>query len=202
VISLAHKVIFIHIPKCAGQSIEETFLNDLNLNWDDHRYLFGCFEKPSSWNKNIPHRLAHLTAKEMLEFNLLPEEIFNSFYKFTIVRDPVDRLVSSWNYLNLEADFNDWVSSTVLLEYKSKNYFFKSQSEYLFDENNKLLVDDIVPFKSLGSPSHSFYNYLVNITSLSHRNISNKRTIDVSEATKRLIKDLYQKDYEFLESYF
>ena len=201
-ISLAHKVIFIHIPKCAGQSIEETFLNDLNLNWDDHRYLFGCFEKPSSWNQNIPHRLAHLTAKEMLEFNLLPEEIFNSFYKFTIVRDPVDRLVSSWNYLNLEADFNDWVSSTVLLEYKSKNYFFKSQSEYLFDENNKLLVDDIVPFKSLGSPSHSFYNYLVNITSLSHRNISNKRTIDVSEATKRLIKDLYQKDYEFLESYF
>jgi hypothetical protein len=202
VISLAHKVIFIHIPKCAGQSIEETFLNDLNLNWDDHRYLFGCFEKPSSWNKNIPHRLAHLTAKEMLEFNLLQEEIFNSFYKFTIVRDPVDRLVSSWNYLNLEADFNDWVSSTVLLEHKSKNYFFKSQSEYLFDENNKLLVDDIVPFKSLGSPSHSFYNYLVNITSLSHRNISNKRTIDVSEATKRLIKDLYQKDYEFLESYF
>ena len=85
---------------------------------------------------------------------------------------------------------------------KSKNYFFKSQSDYLFDENNKLMVDDIVPFKSLESTSHSFYNYLVNISSLSHRNVSKKRAIDISEATKRLIKDLYQKDYEFLESYF
>ena len=76
-ISLVHKVIFIHIPKCAGQSVEETFLNDLKLSWDDHRYLFGCFERPSSWNKNIPDRLALLTAKEILELNLLPEEIFN-----------------------------------------------------------------------------------------------------------------------------
>jgi hypothetical protein len=202
VISLVHKVIFIHIPKCAGQSIEETFLNDLNLSWDDHRHLFGCFKKPSSWNKNIPDRLAHLTAKEILEFNFLPEEIFNSFYKFTIVRDPVDRLVSSWNYLNPEADFNDWVSSTVLLGHKEENYFFKSQSDYLFDENNKLMVDDIIPFRTLELPSHNFYNYLVNISSLSHRNASNKRDIDISESTNRLIKDLYQKDYEFLESYF
>ena len=201
-ISLVHKVVFIHIPKCAGQSVEETFLNDLRLSWDDHRYLFGCFERPSSWNKNIPDRLAHLTAKEILELNLLPEEIFNSFYKFTIVRDPLDRLVSSWNYLNLEADFNDWVNSTVVHGHKSKNYFFKNQSDYLFDENNKLMVDDIVPFKSLESTSHSFYDYLVNISSLSHRNVSKKRAIDISEATKRLIKDLYQKDYEFLGSYF
>ena len=198
-ISLVHKVIFIHIPKCAGQSIEETFLNDLQLNWDDHRYLFGCFEKPSSWKKNMPDRIAHLTAKEILDFKFLPIEIFNSFYKFSIVRDPVERLVSSWNYLDPEESFEDWVSSKVLSGHKENNYFFKDQTDYLFDENNKSLVDDIVPFKTLGSSKHNFYNYLENISALSHRNASKKRDISISEETTKLIKDLYKKDYKYLD---
>jgi len=198
-ISLVHKVIFIHIPKCAGQSVEETFLNDLQLNWDDHRYLFGCFEKPSSWTKNIPGRIAHLTAKEILDFKFLPIEMFNSFYKFSIVRDPVQKLVSSWNYLDPSENFDDWVSSVVLSGHKENNYFFKDQADYLFDENNKSLVDDIVPFKTLGSSKHNFYNYLENISALSHRNASKKRDISISEETSKLIKDLYKKDYKYLD---
>ncbi len=198
-ISLVHKVIFIHIPKCAGQSVEETFLNDLQLNWDDHRYLFGCFEKPTSWTKNIPGRMAHLTAKEILDFKFLPIEIFNSFYKFSIVRDPVQKLVSSWNYLDPSENFDDWVSSIVLSGHKENNYFFKDQTDYLFDENNNLLVDDIVPFKSLGSSKQNFYNYLENVSALSHRNASKKRDISISEETTKLIKDLYKKDYKYLD---
>jgi hypothetical protein len=198
-ISLVHKVIFIHIPKCAGQSVEETFLNDLQLSWDDHRYLFGCFEKPSSWTKNIPGRIAHLTAKEILDFKFLPIEIFNSFYKFSIVRDPVQRLVSSWNYLVPEENFDDWVASKVLSGHKENNYFFKDQTDYLFDENNKLLVDDIIPFKTLGSSKHHFYNYLENVSALSHRNASKKRDIFISQETTKLIKDLYKKDYKYLD---
>jgi hypothetical protein len=198
-ISLVHKVIFIHIPKCAGQSVEETFLNDLQLSWDDHRYLFGCFEKPTSWTKNIPGRIAHLTAKEILDFKFLPIEIFNSFYKFSIVRDPVQRLVSSWNYLVPEENFDDWVASKVLSGHKENNYFFKDQTDYLFDENNKLLVDDIIPFKTLGSSKHHFYNYLENVSALSHRNASKKRDIFISQETTKLIKDLYKKDYKYLD---
>ncbi len=198
-ISLVHKVIFIHIPKCAGQSVEETFLNDLQLSWDDHRYLFGCFEKPTSWTKNIPGRIAHLTAKEILDFKFLPIEIFNSFYKFSIVRDPVQRLVSSWNYLVPEESFDDWVASKVLSGHKENNYFFKDQTDYLFDENNKLLVDDIIPFKTLGSSKHHFYNYLENVSALCHRNASKKRDIFISQETTKLIKDLYKKDYKYLD---
>ena len=49
-ISFPHKTIFIHIPKCAGQSVEETFLNDIGLDWRKHRHLFGCFKKPSKFH--------------------------------------------------------------------------------------------------------------------------------------------------------
>ena len=90
-ISLQHKVIFIHIPKCAGQSIEETFLNDIGLDWENSRYLFGCFKKPPEWNNLLPERLAHLTAKEVVDFNFLPFKQFQEFYKFAVVRDPIDR---------------------------------------------------------------------------------------------------------------
>ena len=161
--------------------------------------MFGCFEKPSSWTKDIPGRIAHLTAKEILDFKFLPIEIFNSFYKFSIVRDPVQRLVSSWNYLVPEENFDDWVASKVLSGHKENNYFFKDQTDYLFDENNKLLVDDIIPFKTLGSSKHHFYNYLENVSALSHRNASKKRDIFISQETTKLIKDLYKKDYKYLD---
>jgi len=75
-ISFPHKTIFIHIPKCAGQSIEETFLNDIGLDWCKHRHLFGCFKKPSTWSDNFPNRLAHLTAYEYFDLDFVNKEIF------------------------------------------------------------------------------------------------------------------------------
>ena len=91
-ISFPHKTIFIHIPKCAGQSVEETFLNDIGLDWYKHRHLFGCFKKPLTWSNNFPDRLAHLTAYEYFDLDFINKETFSQFYKFSIVRDPLDRV--------------------------------------------------------------------------------------------------------------
>ena len=62
-ISIKHKIIFIHIPKCAGQSIENIFLRDLGLSWKERYPLLLRPRKP---NEKGPERLAHLYAEEYL----------------------------------------------------------------------------------------------------------------------------------------
>ena len=38
-ISHNHEYVFVHIPKCGGQSIEHVFLNDLGLEWHNRSPL-------------------------------------------------------------------------------------------------------------------------------------------------------------------
>jgi hypothetical protein len=68
-----NKLIFIHLPKCAGTSIEVAFTG-------------------GSWGQGELHREQHLTAVEAQE--LYGDDIFDSYFKFTIVRNPWDLLIA------------------------------------------------------------------------------------------------------------
>ncbi len=68
-ISHSHRCIFVHIPKTAGNSINRVF----GISWQDH--------------KDLQRYRAELPAAE-----------FDSYFKFAIVRNPWDRLLSDYNY--------------------------------------------------------------------------------------------------------
>lgn len=91
-ISNKFKVIFIHIPKCAGCSIEKAF-NEKLMN---HETAENIYEKaPNLWNK---------------------------YYKFTIVRNTWDRFVSMYHFRKKNKIFSKW------------DYFFKEKSNISFKE--------------------------------------------------------------------
>lgn len=90
-ISSKHKCIFIHVPKTAGQSIEQLFLKENNLTWEGRSPLLL---KPNNDPAIGPERLAHLYANEYVKFNHISQADFDEFYKFSFVRNPFDRLVS------------------------------------------------------------------------------------------------------------
>ena len=75
------KCIFVHIPKCAGTSMEQ-FLKDYGNNEIEY---FGVFKNRS---------LHHLTAYELLMS--LRKKKFSKYYRFSIVRNPYDRLLSEY----------------------------------------------------------------------------------------------------------
>lgn len=68
-ISHSHRCIFVHIPKTAGNSINRVF----GIDWQDHKDLQRYFDE-------------------------LPREVFTAYFKFAIVRNPWDRLLSDYNY--------------------------------------------------------------------------------------------------------
>lgn len=90
-ISRKHRVIFVRIPKTAGQSIGQTFLDDLGLGWDQRGALLL---RPNADPAKGPTALAHLYADEHVRLGHVGQAEFDSYYKFAAVRNPYGRLLS------------------------------------------------------------------------------------------------------------
>ena len=80
-VNTQHKFIFFHLFKCAGTSMREI----LNTN------SYHCYEYQGV--HNMPR-----DAKENMYADG-KKDIFDNYYKFTIVRNPFDWLVSTYFYL-------------------------------------------------------------------------------------------------------
>lgn len=115
-----HKCIFIHIPKTAGQSIEHVFLDLLGLTWETRAPLLLRFNDRKELG---PPRLAHLKANDYVNFKYISEELFNSYFKFSFVRNPWSRLVSFYNYRKyyLFYNFKYFVMKHLEKKYGKKN---------------------------------------------------------------------------------
>lgn len=160
-ISHPNKCIFVHIPKNAGQSIESLFVQNHGLTWHDRAPLLL---KPNFNPDKGPPRLAHLTAREYLDYAYVSEEQFHRYFKFSFIRNPWDRLVSEYNYRKAHGDVNYQGSfRSFVLEYfpivnddnyqLSKDYYrhIIPQWKFLYDESGNCLVDFIGRFENLQS---------------------------------------------------
>ncbi len=147
-ISHSLKTIFFHIGKAAGSSVEKLLdENRYDSNIPNYEVFFGY--EPS---ENI--YLQHASASFIYEN--LENEIFNSYYKFAVVRNPYERLVSVYHYLidqhtkrfgSFEAYINE-------LPKMLSNNSLKNGSHHLAQIsythiNNELICDHIAHFESL-----------------------------------------------------
>ncbi len=147
-ISRKHKTLFVHIPKVAGQSIETIFLKDLGLDWHSRGELLLRKKKKEEPG---PERLAHLKAKEYLEFNYIDKPTFDSYFKFGFVRNPYSRMLSVYNYLGYGKiiSFNAFMEKVVKQQLAQDNFFYSAQYDYLYDEKGELMVDYVGKLESL-----------------------------------------------------
>ena len=170
-VSNKHNCIFIHIPKVAGQSIELFFLNLNSLDWTTRDQLL------LKRNKNPqkgPPRLAHLKSHEYLDLKYVSEQEFNSFYKFSFVRNPWDRLVSLYKFskINQSISFARFVKKILPKLIKSEEWFYGKQYDYIYHKN-KLNVDFVGKFENLHQDFSTVCDSLnIKFNKLPHKNKS------------------------------
>lgn len=186
------KCIFVHIPKCAGVSMCKS--------------LFG--------NLGGGHQTA---SHYRLAFDY---DEYSNYFKFTVVRNPWDRLVSAFKFLkaggfnsqdrlwaekNL-AQFHDfesfvlgWVSKENIWNY----YHFRPQYHYICDCRGRLDVDFVAYFETLGEDFKGIVDRLGVSASLEFLNKGASEganyTDYYNEITKEIVRDVYSRDVELLE---
>ena len=207
-ISHRHNVLFVHIPKCAGQAIESAFLRDLGLDWGQRQSLLL---RKRAANEFGPDRLAHLYAHEYVKFGYLTEVDFSKMYKFTIVRDPIDRILSELNYKKINRGYFG-VNSVEEYIVKTRRKFGKysdtlrhlePQVNYLYDEKfEKIIVDKIIQLSDLEEQFKKVKTAIgFSSLDLKRENISHSRKWRRSELSNddiNYIKDTYALDYNLL----
>lgn len=151
-LSRRFETIFVHVPKTGGQSIESVFLNAQGLRWK-HReeLLMGINDDPARG----PAQLSHLFAREYYECGHVDRETFDRYFKFAIVRNPYNRVVSTYNYQYPEGEakrsFDDFLDRPGEKLFSNKTRHMIPASRYLVDGNGALLVDQVVRFENLSA---------------------------------------------------
>jgi len=84
-----HKFVYVRVPKTGSSSVMSTLFPEL---WPKH----VSRDTPGSWLYDKSH-----VPLDMIKDELTSEQ-YNSYFKFSFVRNPYDRLVSSYFY------YNDW----------------------------------------------------------------------------------------------
>ena len=145
-ISHDKKCIFIHIPKCGGTSVEDVIWpKDQGRTEQDLWMGFVTrFE-----NKYQTGGLQHLLAWQVRDE--VGRDVFGAYYKFAFVRNPWDRIVSQFAYMQQRPDLMEYLGMESGTEFKSylelirlKDHVqWSPQVRFLLDQDGSILVDRI-----------------------------------------------------------
>lgn len=189
-----NKCIFVHIPKAGGVSLSKSLFNNLGYG---HLYI-----------KNY---------KYIFNYNE-----FNNYFKFSIVRNPWDRLVSAYfflkaggfhdidkkwyiNNLSKYQDFDEFVLKWVNKSNIYKWIHFIPQFEFV-TINSKLNVDKIYHIENMDFAVNDLEKRLNKSISLSHKNKTVSRKKDYrqyyTQKTKNIVEQVYSEDIQLFNYSF
>jgi hypothetical protein len=145
-IDLKNKVIYVHVPKTGGTSIEKYFLDLLGLETKDAAAIgvFKNLDKTSNLERGNQH-----CSLRMIEDYFFGGEIPSEFKIFSTVRNPYDRFYSELNYrrlpppgrfpfsFRLPAHFLMFLAEKKFTLLKDLNSHMRPQYEYLLGKSER-----------------------------------------------------------------
>ena len=182
------KLIFIHIPKNAGSSIIKA-MGVENIFFD---------EVIDKYKENY-------------------EKYWNKYKKFTVIRDPIDRIISAYKFSRM--DESGWFSSTgseglnkhmhydicnsmnineyinyIYEDRRRLNRWTVPQSWIITNKDGKIEIDFFVRYENLLEDLHQIG--INNLEKLNSSEIKNKNLIQLTKKSKILLSEIYEVDYK------
>lgn len=163
-VSHVHRTIFIHIPKTAGTSVESVLgMHGENTEIGIRPYFNQRVDREHLYGQDLQHMTA-ATLKETLQHS----GIFERYFKFSIVRNPWDRLVSvlAWTdqkwakgeelpYDEFDASVRRLHGSFVTARTTGQRLrvgpHLWPQVHFLVDQDRKPLVDFVARYENLAA---------------------------------------------------
>ncbi|MBI3927732.1 MAG: sulfotransferase family 2 domain-containing protein [Armatimonadetes bacterium] len=182
-----HRCVFVHIPRTAGVALTTALFDNL----------------AGGHLKAVNYRF------------LLGEKRFRSYFKFSFVRNPWDRLVSAFHFLrsspwpddrewferNLSQyrSFEEFVQGWICEENVLEKVHFTPQWRFLYSrDGEECLVDFLGRFENLGRDFEVIATRLGLSKQLQQKNESSRKPYQecYSDTTREIVGRVYQKDVE------
>ena len=202
-VSDKYRCIFVHVPKVAGQSIEQFFLDLHGLTWEQRS---GLLLRHNTDRAIGPVRLAHLLASEYVDCGHVSRDTFERYFKFSFVRNPWSRLVSEYacrrEYRKIP--FKRWV----MRDFPEPDMYTDTyrhvipQCDYLYDSDGKLLVDFVGKFENLRQDFKIVCDRLgIDHSDLPHRNATAEQKSGFGQWLRKLLSPPPPKNVPYTEYY-
>lgn len=207
-VSHKYKCIFVHIPKAGGTSIEQLIWPSLNDRSEATLWM-GFIDKYN--NKYQTGGLQHLFATQIRQE--LGEVVFSKYFKFTMVRNPWDKIVSQYVFMKKRKDLREFIGmetddgfkTYLALIQKHTHVQWDSQYKFILDTNGEQLVDFIGRFENFNDEVYKVLDSIniktKKIPHIKKSTRSNYRDY-YDEESKEIVSHIYKKDIELLDYSF
>ena len=167
-----HECIFVHIPKNAGTSIEEYFGNgSVRIQPSKHADIY--------------------------EIKARFKNSYNNYRKFTIIRNPYDKMVSWYFYLKRNlgedyniVDFNEWI--------KNPSSFWHADDPISYLKPQCDWIDNTVEtikFENLKEELNNFFNEKIDLP-ITNKSNRNHYLEYYNEQSLSIIYNKYKEDFK------
>ena len=203
IISIKHRFIFVAIPKTATHAFRVALRPHLDARDWEQCGLFETKTFPVEALAQIGH--GHITCQQVRPF-LVPES-WEAFFRFCTVRNPYDRFVSYCYFMNrengrMEKDPLGTMKHIIEDAEDAKQVLFRPQSEFVTDEEGRLMVDYVGKFEAL---QHHF-NRICHRVRLPHIqlqrvNVSDSapRRLCYDQELKEMVQTVYRQDFALFD---
>lgn len=191
-----HKCLFFHVSKAAGTSIEHLLnttgrdLSPENAGTRQPDSLFG-------WCPSTGIYLQHATAETVKR--LVGDEVFDTYYKFSIVRNPFDRLRSEFDYNKPKKSFEQFVLELPSrLQHPAIELGAHATPQYKYtDIGDETVCDNVFRYEDLDNAKRVLIQKFQLVKPLLHHNRSSKKSQPIySTQMVEIITRAYKRDFE------
>lgn len=207
--------VYHHIPKCGGSTLAKVIDKNHEFDFTDSFVTYGTVEHKPKIRELLDNFNGHIRGHFFYEdyIRFLENNIEKNLEKCTMLRDPLDRVISTY-YYNLENDytrpgytFKDFIRDEN--QNKSHNYMtrFLTSNKYYTTHLDKA-IENLNSFEHVGVLERfdEFLEYLqfeLGWDDISYE-ITNKTSSrpsigDIDKEDIEIIKEANQKDYKLYE---